>query len=379
MEKLCKSNTDLCNLVTLVETCFNNASHVYTTKSKQKYTIYKKTNGNTSPSCSFYGLRDSKYIHPKILKNITTKLNNKASISLQYKSLQVDLHIYHTTYTKKYEIEFLVFYTYVLMTLLTNISDVKKTLQVKIFLTSCKKTFPKSGDILGPGNVNSGVTISYLNTNNCDVYILRKEEVLKVLLHEMIHALRIDFGIFSNVYESDIMQLFNAQDKLAINESYTDTLACMLNVCIYSVIYKKMYGSQNMTNIYTLMNNESMYILQKAKQVLKHCNISFTHTGIIRPTKKYIEHTHALSYYLLKSLNFYNLPTFMKFISGFKYVLRNEEMYVKMLQMFLKDTKYWKFLSNIDILTDKSLRMSSIDTLSLLNNEKEKLLKTLLR
>jgi hypothetical protein len=224
------------------------------------------------------------------------------------------------------------------------------------------------------------VTISYLHEDLREIFVFRKEEVFKVILHELIHALRIDYGVFSNDSEQLFMSYFNAANKLVINESYTDTLACILNICIYSVCFGKIAGNERIESMFSkLIRQESIYILQKAKQVLDHSRLKYNNKSYLHQPNLYVEDTHALSYYVLKSLNFFNLNKFFWRATVFKYVLRDEQMYIDMLMKFLSNRKYWDYLSKINVPTkDKSLRMSSIDLQVLLNKKKDKLLKTLM-
>ena len=67
-----------------------------------------------------------------------------------------------------------------------------KYLEVWIYPSRFKKLFPKNNKI-HYDNINSGSTVRLVNSNkNGVISIWRKEELLKVLLHEILHAFRID-------------------------------------------------------------------------------------------------------------------------------------------------------------------------------------------
>jgi hypothetical protein len=48
-----------------------------------------------------------------------------------------------------------------------------------------------SGKTIGVDDINSGSTITY-NSDNGEIFLWRKEEILKVLIHEIIHSFKID-------------------------------------------------------------------------------------------------------------------------------------------------------------------------------------------
>jgi hypothetical protein len=72
-----------------------------------------------------------------------------------------------------------------------------KYLEVWVYPSNFKKLFPKNNKIHFD-NINSGSTARLVNSNeNGVITIWRKEELLKVLLHEILHAFRIDDGYSS--------------------------------------------------------------------------------------------------------------------------------------------------------------------------------------
>ena len=107
------------------------------------------------------------------------------------------------------------------ITMMRSLFDNKKPLDIWIFLSNYKKIIP-SNKILCSDNVNSGSSTTYLyNNDNGVICIWRKEEIYKVLVHELFHAFRIDnafpnpveayteyhaliFNIFFELYERNI-------------------------------------------------------------------------------------------------------------------------------------------------------------------------------
>jgi len=68
-----------------------------------------------------------------------------------------------------------------------------KPLQIWIYPSNHKKTLPKS-KLITTDNINSGSTTTYDENKNGVICIWRKEELLKVLLHELIHSFKLDYN-----------------------------------------------------------------------------------------------------------------------------------------------------------------------------------------
>lgn len=72
------------------------------------------------------------------------------------------------------------------------IANNQKPLVIWIYPSDYKKQLPKN-KVITPDDINSGSTTTYIGTNeNGIIYIWRKEEILKVLLHELIHSFNMD-------------------------------------------------------------------------------------------------------------------------------------------------------------------------------------------
>lgn len=94
-----------------------------------------------------------------------------------------------------------------------------KPLNLFICLTDYVKTIPPSKK-LNADNVNSGCTLLYPNNENGEIYIWRREEVMKVLLHELIHAFRVEDS-------------WNNNDMKKNAEAYVECLALWMNILFF--------------------------------------------------------------------------------------------------------------------------------------------------
>ena len=92
-----------------------------------------------------------------------------------------------------------------------NIANNNKILEVWIFPSLFKKILPET-KIITIDTINSGMTVLNNNCKNGKIYIWRKEELLKVLIHEIIHSFNLDIN-----------------DKYDC-ETYTELHALLLNI-----------------------------------------------------------------------------------------------------------------------------------------------------
>lgn len=106
-------------------------------------------------------------------------------------------------------------------------------IDLTIFFCNQKRYFPTKEKILTPENINAGCTVY-----GRYVYVWRKEEFYKVLIHELIHYFSLDFHDIDNEYLEKIRDsTININGHDAVNESYTEILAITINSLLYSTIH----------------------------------------------------------------------------------------------------------------------------------------------
>ena len=87
--------------------------------------------------------------------------------------------------------------------------------------------------ILNVDNVNTGYT--YCNSNEPEIVLYRNEEWFKVLIHETMHAIGLDFCNFNNKEVNDsIIDIFPINIKLNLYETYCEIWAILLNLTFIS-------------------------------------------------------------------------------------------------------------------------------------------------
>ena len=332
---------------------FHKDFHEFCGLYKQPSLIYHKT----IPSDSHL---DSSYIAGEI----RSKLHELSNVVVCDR-----IRIYYKK-VPKYMLEFLVFYISFLKYTLAKVSPSRFDVNVNVFMSPFKKVFPKQdGAPLTPLNVNSGVT--FYNTSGFTekhVVVYRQEEVFKVLMHELIHAYELDIPRMSTEVEKPIRTIFGKVGViLRVNESLTDTLACLFNVIMYCILKKQ----SSLKEVRKQLGVEQTYILSKGFQVFRWEGYRYEN-DIKVPHLNMHEHTHVTSYYILKALNFWNLSKFLDLSRPY-----DETLYITHLQEVIQDPRFWRSFTKLHEKTN-SLRMSKTDIIDIVYGAKSKLLKTLL-
>lgn len=246
-----------------------------------------------------------------------------------------------------------------------------RTMSMTILLTKQKKQKCKDVCVLGPKNVNSGVT--FTSITSIDIVVFREEEVFKVLMHELIHGLALDFGMENVTYvaqrEAGLMKRWHVQHPLRLNESFTDTWACLLNICLFSRMYAILENkSDDVEVMQSTYDVEKKYILRKAGDVVHHMTRFYKKYGY------YQENSHVISYYIVKAGNFHNMSDFLKhYFDGHGYIKKGTyDDYISSIESY----RFYDFL--VEKEAGKGLRMTHIDNSSFIKRWKSKLFKNIM-
>ena len=186
--------------------------------------------------------------------------------------------------------------------LLKNLFNRKDKYQnIIYFETNKKKKFPKGkkGIILGPNEINTGVTTIDLNKNG-NIILYRKEEILKVLIHELVHSNLIDEKLIFSSKNNYITKFICVNYNIVLNEAFTESIATIMNIFYIHIILKL---PKNKLNI--MFNNETKYSSFISNKLLNYYNIDNI-KDIIKQNNncKYIflQNTNVFSYYILKNI-----------------------------------------------------------------------------
>ena len=109
-------------------------------------------------------------------------------------------------------------------------------LTISLYMTSLKKHLPDNrGEIIGREHINTAFTTSCPQDGS--IVIFRAEEWFKVLIHELFHALGLDFSHLHDSLKScnaQILYLFPVKSDVNLYESYCELWALILNASFLS-------------------------------------------------------------------------------------------------------------------------------------------------
>jgi hypothetical protein len=178
-------------------------------------------------------------------------------------------------------------------------SNINKQFNIYLLLSPYKKKFNNNNECLTSYNCNNGFT--YVNNNSnistVNIYILRKEEFAKVIIHEIIHHIDKIHSTFSQFNINRLKTHFKiATINLDPNECIIEFWATIMQLKIISIIYKQ--------DFYKLFLNELKYSLYKSFQLItmqtKMAN------GI------WFDETNIYCYIIFKTIIMYNFLEFRK-------------------------------------------------------------------
>ena len=212
--------------------------------------------------------------------------------------------------------------------ILFNRDDFSQT--IEIYDLYLKKLFPKKNDILGPNNVNT----AYCNVHpdhNGNITIYRNEELIKVLIHELMHSNLVDKElIFSNI-SLEVTKKICSNYNILLNEGFTETYACIIH--LFWIGYKL---NKNKKYINSLFNNEIKYSMYICSKILNYYDIKNI-DEIIENNKKcyniFKQKSNVFSYYFIKLILFVNIDKFSTLLK--KYTKYNRIYNKKFLKEFL--------------------------------------------
>lgn len=234
------------------------------------------------------------YMSDKIKNYINKHLTRIVLCKFKIDDLNVTIKIYY----KNEEIKEFVFTLIKYIRYITSITDISlNNLEINYYLTNFKKNIGKN-IILTKDQVNSGSCLITSN-NQSIINIWRKEEILKVTLHEIIHA----FGFSKYSDSEEMVSHYNdrynlSNDIVTSQEAYTEIWANILNCYLISQTTKKSPYMFFM-NMISLERSYSIYI---AKKILY----------LKGPNKKDINKiTHVLPYYIIRGEIYQNLSNFI--------------------------------------------------------------------
>ena len=280
-------------------------------------------------------LIDTDFVDTKIRLYIKNNIKTCFLIKYKYKNININLEYYCCKEIDNILLKNIIKRIIFLM----DITNIYKNVNIQLYDTPFKKKLPclDCQKKLSSININSG--LSYDN----NIIIYRKEELLKVLIHEMIHILDIDVKYENNHNKKKILNKL-CINTLLINESYVETWANILN--IYLTLKENNKIVNNETYIKNFINEKKFNIKQCCKIII-YFNLDLSKE---KCSKIIYDTTNILSYILLKTYNLIYINRFLRKFKGDTTIIVQKYNYSNYINYLYKIMNYKIdiFQKNID-------------------------------
>lgn len=233
----------------------------------------------------------STFASKKIIKS-STSLRKNVKINMKIGNINIQLNIYHNNddimiETIKEYIQYIV-----------SFSDSLKNIEINLYLSPIKKKI--NGQIPSKENVNSGSCYNYGNRSIINIW--RKEELLKVLLHELIHSLCFDeYNDTVNIIGYYKERYNISSDIINTREAYTEIWANIINCYLVSKRFKETKKA-----FYELFYIEKEFSLFQANKIIYLSNLDSEKININKDT-------NVLAYYIIRMELYNNIKSFISF------------------------------------------------------------------
>ena len=187
-------------------------------------------------------------------------------------------------------------------------------LTVYCFLTHFKKKLPTNiFDVLSEKHCNSAFTTSCQPETEITIY--RKEEFLKVFVHETFHALGLDFSTMPlREVHNKIHDIFPVKSDFNIYEAYSEFWASYIHslICAYHLNKKKEDKKQFYLYADFCLRFEKVFSILQMVKVLDFMGLTYSNLmsndGISITSRKYLfkEDTNVFAYYIIKNILLYH-------------------------------------------------------------------------
>jgi len=363
IEQIFNKNHNNCNFSTLNEDVFSRLFE-FLKKNDIKYNnVYNNNNYRLNeyvinkkpidyPLNDFVCDRIKEYIKNKIKisYNYTIKINNKT------------IHLYIKSVKPLFDIKDIMKKIIYNIGLVVNLSKIEKTIMLTIYLTPDKKEmdisyYNNSNTVFNVCNINSGSTHCLHQPN---VLVCRIEELYKVLIHELIHAMDYDCKTDNKSIDIKIQDILNISPKFNHFEAYTEIWANILNSYFISTILSHDSIHYNYPLFTELICYERQWSYIQTAKILLCSGSNVKTSGKINYDKlSYMNNeTNVYAYFILRSFFYHNINEFIEYFgkvnSSYIDLQKNNDLYNNYVLEIVKKT-----VNNNDFI-EKILKYQSI-------------------
>uniref|UniRef100_A0A6C0BSA5 Uncharacterized protein n=1 Tax=viral metagenome TaxID=1070528 RepID=A0A6C0BSA5_9ZZZZ len=208
-----------------------------------------------------------------------------------------------------------------------------KNFRMIFYLSEEKKKFDKksiiNGELINANSINTGVTIFYNELPTIVVY--RKEELLKVLFHELLHLHNTHPLNEYDIYYDNICKTnwnIVRDGSLNLYEAYVEVFAVIIHSFIYAYCHHK--DKITLKKFQSVFNREKKYSQDILDDIITLRGNNYLH-----------ESTNIFSYFFVKCAIFQNMDLFFESIDKDNYCIidGNETKYLRNMLENMKKIK----------------------------------------
>jgi hypothetical protein len=242
--------------------------------------------------------------------DIKSYIENNINKCIIYKFDHLDLYIYYDDKILNTTIlNNILKHIYTISLFMYNLNPIKK-IKFFYFDTLIEKQFNRNTNYISIRNINSGLT-----SMNGYIIIWRREELPKVLIHELIHYLNIDIKHNQNLKSIINYNIGQYSYPILINEAITEIQAQFIHTLYILIIYK----DTTLTEIFKLFKNfyylEHLFSWYQLSNIMKFFSIDSFNDDQIK--QNFNQTSNAYSYYILKpiiAMRFFDILFQIKYI-----------------------------------------------------------------
>jgi len=253
--------------------------------------------------------------------------------------------------------------------------DCSKILNVYLLLTDERKRLPMvDTEPIDEIHANTAFTTSCSEMN--DIFVYRREEWFKVLMHETFHCFGLDFsssnGDKSNEHILSIFPAVDPNTDVRLYETFCEMWAEVFHLMF--CLFPKFNRFSEKRYRQALLREQRFSICQSNK-ILRRAGYRYNEILTFPSSPLYKENTPALSYYVIKSILLWNLDRFVKWCSKYgtgkvpiQFKMNHIDQYCDLVEeMTQNDGGYGKTAEAMNnhknaANSSRTLRMTSVDS-----------------
>jgi hypothetical protein len=240
--------------------------------------------------------------------------------------------------------------------------ELQKKYNITMILTDFEKGCDDSITCIEPIHINSAYNYK------TQIVVFRREELLKVFIHECFHLFCLDFKDVDIDFKPLLQPLFHVNSDYLLFEPLCEFWARTLNAAILSFFVNKDTSYEEFERYYNLnLNLERVYCLVQLKHYLSKFNMCYEDL-IYGNIKSYKEKTNGICYYVITAILFFNFQQTMNWFiehneTLLQFTKENKHFYMfyHYLKSVYKDDKLLKTLFHMKDYKLNHLSMSVFD------------------